>query len=162
MLHFSDLGSQNTGVTTWLQTVMNNGWIKLCNSGEVVTLPAKFQLIAENCTDSVTEKYCDIIFRCNEDDLIQPWTLNELQRQIKMTKCNQHLRSATDVKNCDIKDIFSLKLSSNAKDMVSEQPIEIDTLRLARTIADIYGHRLTFCSDIETAECLQNISAQSL
>jgi hypothetical protein len=159
VLHFSNLNSQGTGVISWLQTVMSNGWIKLCNSGEVRTLPAKFQLIAENCDCNGTEKYCDIIFKCNEDDLRQLWTLNELQRQIRMTKGNQHLRSAIGGKNCDFKDTFGLKLSSNAKDMVSEQSIGIETLRLARTIADIYGHNLTFCSDIETAKCLQNISA---
>lgn len=159
VLHFSNLDSQGSGVTSWLQTVMTNGWIKLCNSGEVRTLPAKFQLIAENCTDSVTEKYCDIIFRCNEDDQRNLWTLTELQRQVRKTKENHSLNSVIGGKNCDIKDTFGLKLTSTAKDMVSEQSIEIETLRLARTIADIYCHSLTFSSDIEIAKGLQNISA---
>ena len=159
VLHFSDLNLQNTGVTSWLQTVMGNGWIKLCNSGEVRTLPAKFQLIAENCVNNTTEKYCDIIFRCNKNDQRTLWTLTELQRQVRKTKENHSLNSVIGGKNCDIKDTFGLKLTSTAKAMVSEQSIEVDTLRLARTIADIYCHSLTFSSDIEIAKCLQNISA---
>ena len=159
VLHFSDLNLQNTGVTSWLQTVMGNGWIKLYNSGEVRTLPAKFQLIAENCVNNTTEKYCDIIFRCNKNDQRTLWTLTELQRQVRKTKENHSLNSVIGGKNCDIKDTFGLKLTSTAKAMVSEQSIEIDTLRLARTIADIYCHSLTFSSDIEIAKNLQNISA---
>ena len=159
MLHFSNLDSQGTGVISWLQTVMGNGWIKLCNSGEVRTLPAKFQLIAENCDGDGTKNYCDIIFRCNEDDQRNLWTLTELQRQVRKTKENHSLNGVIGGKNCDIKDTFGLKLTSTAKAMVSEQSIEIDTLRLARTIADIYCHSLTFSSDIEIAKNLQNISA---
>lgn len=162
VLHFSDLDSQNGSVTSWLLTVMGNGWIKLCHSGNMVTLPAKFQLIAENYDDSSTGKYCDINFRCNEDDQRRLWTLAELKRQICMAKKHQRLRWAADVKNRDICHTNDLNLSSDAKTMVSEQSIEIDTLRLARTIADIYGHRLTFCSDIETAKDFQTISAWSL
>lgn len=162
VLHFSNLDSQDSCVTSWLQTVMSNGWIKLYNSGEVVTLPAKFQLIAENCVNNTTEKYCDIIFRCNKNDQRTLWTLTELQRQVRKTKENHSLNSVIGGKNCDIKDTFGLKLTSTAKDMISEQSIEIDTLRLARTIADIYCHSLTFSSDIEIAKCLQNISAQTL
>ena len=160
-LHFSDLDSQDAVVASWLTTVMKNGWIKLCNNG-YVTLPAKFQLIAENCVDSVAKEYCDIIFRCNEDDPRQLWTFTELQRQIKMAERNQHLRNDTGIKNRDIKDANDLKLSSNASDMVSEQLIKLDTLRLARTVADIYGHRLTFCSDIEMAKDFQTNGVYSL
>lgn len=162
VLHFSDLNSQGTGVISWLQNVMSNGWIKLCNSGDVRTLPAKFQLIAENCVNNTTEKYCDIIFRCNRGDQRTLWTLTELQRQVRKTKVNHSLNSVIGGKNCDIKDTFGLKLTDTAKAMISEQSIEIDTLRLARTIADIYCHSLTFSSDIEIAKNLQNISAQTL
>lgn len=160
VLHFSDLDSQNGTVTSWLLTVIGNGWIKLCHSGNMVTLPAKFQLIAEHCNDNSIKKYCDIIFRCNGDDPRILWSLGELQRQVTMAKKSLCLRlhNAMGIKNCDIKDTNDLKLSSDAKTMFSEQSIEIGTLRLARTIADIYGHRLIFCSDIETAKDFQNIS----
>ena len=158
MLHFSNLDSQEVGIISWLQIVMTNGWIKLSNNGNVRTLPAKFQLIAENYDDSSTGKYCDINFRCNEGNQRCLWTLAELKRQICIAKSYQQFRCAADVKNRDICHTNDLKLSSDAKTMFSEQSIKIGTLRLARTIADIYGHRLIFCSDIETAKDFQNIS----
>lgn len=159
MLHFSNLDYQDCAVKSWLETVMTNGCIKLCNNG-ITTLPAKFQLIAENGIGSVTGMYRgrDIMFKCNEDAPRQFWTFTELRRQINMAKGNQHLRCALDVKNRDIDNTHDLKLSSSATNMVSEQSIEFDTLRLARTIADIYGHRLTYCSDIAEAKRFQNIS----
>lgn len=162
-LHFSDISSQNGGVTSWLTTVMGNGWIKLCDHGDIVTLPAKFQLIAEasnldnrNVATNHIMDYCDIRYDCPKDCVRTLYSVEDLRHRVSMVK--EHRQSLGYFgNNSYISDIGDIQPTNVALEMIEEENIGIETARLGRTMADIFGHNKTFGADLEAARNCQNI-----
>ena len=161
-LHFSDISSQNGGVISWLSTVMGNGWIKLSHNGEVVQLPAGFQLIAEasNLSRDVSiswiMNYCDIRYDCPEVSYRTLYSAEDLIRRIINVK--RYLQGMGRVgNNCKIANINDIQPSNLASEKINEEHISLETARLGRTLADILGHVRTFASDLDEATNCQNI-----
>jgi hypothetical protein len=163
ILHFSDISLQSNCVVSWLSTVIGNGWIKLVNDGEVVQLPAGFQLVAEmsNLSNlSVTirwlKNYCDIRYDCPKDVYRTLYHAEDLMHLVINVKGYQ-LAMGRVGSNCKIADINNIKPSSIAREKINNERIILETARLGRTLADISGHGRTFGSDLEEAKNCQNI-----
>ena len=161
-LHFSDISSQNGGVISWLSTVMGNGWIKLAHNSEVVQLPAGFQLVAEmsntnrNVSISWLMNYCDIRYDCPKESYRTLYSAEDLIRRISNVKRYQQGIGRVG-NNCKIANINDIQPSSVASVKINEEHISLETARLGRTLADIFGHGRTFASDLVEANYYQNI-----
>lgn len=161
-LHFSNISSQNCGITSWLVTVMENGWIRLCHNN-VVQLPANFQLIAEasylDCNNQDIKHIvdcCDIRYNCPKAEFRTLYSVETLKRHIFNAKRQQQLAGRT-VNNCKITNINDIDPSSVATEKVRIEHTSLETARLGRTMADIFGHIRTFASDLNVAEDCRNI-----
>lgn len=162
-LHISDLYSQNSETTSWLLTVMGNGWIKLCHSWDTVTLPASFQLLAEtqdiNTRDwgfSRIVDNCDIRYNCKRNTERNLYSVSALRGKIRRVKEYQDGFERV-ISNSKIGNVCEIRPTSEASIKIREENISTDTARLGRTLADINGHYATFCSDLRKALSYQNI-----
>lgn len=158
-LHFSNISSQGSGVVSWLLTVMGNGWIRLCYASEVVELPAKFQLIAEasNLNSNINGiiDCCDIRYDCPKDCIRNLYSVDDLRRSINRA---EHQLSLGHIRNnSKISNINDIEPTSVALAQIEEEHISLETARLGRTIADIFGHNKTFGADLIEAKNCQNI-----
>lgn len=160
-LHVVGLNRFRCGVTDWLHTVMSNGWIKLSYAGDVVTLPAKFQLISE--TDHICEngefrrvlKHCDIMYECKEDDERSLYSVAKMKEELDKISMYQ-LVTHGDNRGCDIKSTGDVDFSEVAKARMECNNYDIKTIRVAKTIADLDIRHLVFASDLREA-CNYNI-----
>ena len=161
-LHFSDISSQDSGVTSWLTTVMGNGWIRLYHDGITKELPADFQLIAEssNLNRSVSIdlllNYCDIRYDCPKVCIRNLYSVEDLKRYISIVK---ERRQALGIlgNNSKIDNINDIYPTSVASVQITVENISLETARLGKTVADMHGHNKTFGSDIDEAKIYQNI-----
>lgn len=160
-LHMVDLARSKCDVTNWLHTVMCNGWIKLCYSFNTKTLPAKFQLIAE--TNSICKNYefrnvlklCDVVYKCKEEDKRELYSIAELKHKLEtLRECHNDVAKELDIPNIcnrDIENIEQALLSKSGKEVQQGLNCNIKTIRVARTLADMYMHFHTFSTDVEEA-----------
>lgn len=162
-LHFSNIPSQDCGVTSWLVTVMENGWIKLCHDGDVVQLPANFQLIAEasylDCNNQDIKHIvdcCDIRYDCPKLACRTLYSVETLKQYIIRAKGHRQALGRYE-NNSKIANIIAIDPSSVATEMIETEHISIETARLGRTLADMFGHNRTFASDLEVAKSFRNI-----
>lgn len=146
-LYTKDLSSLHDSIISWINTVMNNTWIKLCcMGGRTTTLPANFRLIAE--TERRKCKYgffsiinmCDIRYRCEEDEYREVYSLCYLKEEID--KINKFSKGFDD----GVKPF-----SKRAEALIHSLQPKDNTMRLAKTLSTINGHHLVTYNDLDSA-----------
>lgn len=146
-LYTEDLSSLKYGVVSWVRTVMQNTWIKLCYAGSgVVTLPANFKLIAE--TEIREDDYdfisiikmCDIRYRCEEDEYREVYSLCYLKEEI------DRIKEFYKVFDNDAK-----RFTTRAEALIPRLQCKDNAIRLAKTLSTIKGHSLIMYDDLDSA-----------
>lgn len=160
-LHTVNLANTGCGATERLATVMRNGCTTLCRGEMSAELPAKFQLIAETDMFCINTEFthvldkCDIKYTCKESSKRELYSVSKLKHDLKRVLEN-HYENVNSNKilvpcNKDINSVEQVFLTKLGYEMLHSCNYNIKTLRVARTIADMYGHIHTFSTDIEEA-----------
>jgi hypothetical protein len=145
-LYTEDLSSLTNSALDWMYAVMKNGWIKLCSSGSVVTLPANFKLIAETekRTDGVDfmciVNMCDIRYRCEEVEDREAYSLGYLKDEIDRIK-----------RFSEGFDDDAIRFTERAEASILRLHYKDNTIRLAKTLSTIKGHSLVMYNDLDSA-----------
>lgn len=161
-LHAVNLSWTSCDTTEWLATVMRNGCITLCRGEMAAELPAKFQLIAETdkvCINSAFAHVlseCDIKYTCKESSERELYSVSKLKHELERIM-EHHYENVNSLKipvtyNREINSVEQVFLTRAGREVLDLHKCNIKILRIARTIADMYGHCHTFSSDVEEAE----------
>lgn len=160
-LHTVNLAKTGCGVTERLATVMRNGCTTLCRGEITAELPAKFQLIAETYKICINSEFthvldkCDIKYTCKDSSKRELYSVSKLKHDLKRILEN-HYENVNSIEilvpcNKDINSVEQVFLTKSGYEVFDSSSCNIKTLRVARTIADMYGHTHTFSTDIEEA-----------
>ena len=146
-LYTEDLSSLKRGVVSWVRTIMQNTWIKLCCCGRnTVTLPANFKFIVEterrtcDVAFSCIVDMCDIRYRCEEDEHREVYSLGYLREEIDRIKM-----FSKDFDNNIV------RFTKSAEAIITRLQCKDNTIRLAKTLSTIKGQTLVMCNDLESA-----------
>lgn len=161
-LHTVNLSWTSCDTTEWLATVMRNGCTHPCRGEMAVELPAKFQLIAETDKVCINSEFahvlreCDIKYTCKESSERELYSVSKLKHDLKRIS-NHHYEIADSNEvpvtyNRDINSVEQVFLTRAGREVLDLHNCNIKILRVARTLADMYGHCHTFSSDVEEAE----------